>query len=119
MEEMHEYQPATVSREDNLIDDRYELTIGAEPDLQTVIYSGDTVLIDEEVHPYRFIVDVRISPTNLEKTRVLDKVRAIVDLEKPAHTIYYLKLTPVVSAYALEPMQIEIRSTIGQDSYVG
>jgi hypothetical protein len=46
-------------------------------------------------------------------------VRAIVDLEKPAHTIYYLKLTPVVSAYALEPMQIEIRSTIGQDTYVG
>lgn len=119
MEEMHEYAPATVSRQDNLIDERYELSIGAEPDLQTVIYSGDTVLIDEETQPYRFIVDVRISSTNLEKTRVLDKVRAIVDLEKPAHTIYYLKLTPVVSAYALEPMQIEFRSTVGQDTTVG
>jgi hypothetical protein len=50
---------------------------------------------------------------------MLDKVRAIVDLEKPAHTIYYLKLTPVVSEYVLEAMQIGVHSTIAVDTTVG
>jgi phage tail-like protein len=116
---LRHYEPATISRQDQLIDERYVLSIGAEPDSQTVTYSGDTVLIDEEEYPYRFTVDVRIPQADLETTKVLEKVRAIVDLEKPAHTIYYLKLTPVVSAYALEAMQIGVRTTIDLDTIVG
>jgi phage tail-like protein len=116
----YHYEPAQISRRDHLIDERYQLAIGAEPDTQAVTYMGDTVLIDEEVHPYRFTVDVRIPQAELGRVK-LDKVRAIVNLEKPAHTIYYLKLTPVVSAYVLAAMQIgiESRSTIGLDTIVG
>jgi phage tail-like protein len=113
------YEPASIGRRDQLIDEHYMLTIDAQPESQTVAYSGDTVLIDEEEYPYRFTVDVRVPLAGTEKFRVLDKVRAIVDLEKPAHTIYYLKLTPVVSAYVLESMQIGVHSTIALDTTVG
>lgn len=113
------YEPAFIGRRDQLIDERYRLSIGAQSESQTVEYSGDTVLIDEEEYPYRFTVDVRVPLAQTEKFKMLDKVRAIVDLEKPAHTVYYLKLTPVVSAYVLEAMQIGVHSTIAVDTTVG
>ncbi len=113
-EEAIHYEPAAVTRRDGLIDDRYSLTLETE----TVEYRGDTFLVDEVELPYRFVVDVRVPLADVDKVK-LDKVRAIVDLEKPAHTMYYLKLTPVVSEYVLQPMQIEIRSTIGLDATVG
>lgn len=113
-EEPIHHEPATVTRRDGLTDDRYSLTLETE----TVEYRGDTFLIDEVELPYRFVVDVRVPVAELENVE-LDKVRAIVDLEKPAHTMYYLKVTPVVSEYVLQPVQIEIRSTIGVDTTVG
>jgi len=113
------YETASITRRDQLIDECYALAIGDEPDSQTVDYTGDTVLFDEEAYPYRFTVDVRIPLADLDKIKILDKVRAIVDLEKPAHTIYYLKLTPVVSAYVLQPMQIGVHATIDLDTIVG
>lgn len=113
------YEGATVTRRDGVIDEHYTLTIIDEDgNEQTVQYRGDTILVDEDELPYRFIVDVQVPQAEVENVK-LDKVRAIVDLEKPAHTIYYLKLTPVVSVYRLEPMQIGIRSTIGLNTFVG
>jgi phage tail-like protein len=105
---------ATITRRDALLDDRYTLEGpgGAEED-----YLGDTFLVDEEERPYRFVVDVRVPAE--ESGRVdLDKVRSIVDLEKPAHTLYSLKLTPVEAA-PLEPMQIGIHSTVEVDTTIG
>jgi hypothetical protein len=76
--------------------------------------------VDEiaEERPYRFIVDVRVPAVDLPRIQ-LDKVRAILDLEKPAHTVYYLKLTPVASTHALQPLQVAVRSTVELDTTVG
>jgi phage tail-like protein len=113
------HEPATVTRRDGLVEDRYNLTISDQTDIEhEVEYRGDTLLVDEQELPYRFILRVRVPAADVAKVK-LEKVRAIVNLEKPAHTVYYLKLTPVVSAYVLQPMQIEVRSTVGADTIVG
>ncbi|MBN1812231.1 MAG: hypothetical protein JXA14_10380 [Anaerolineae bacterium] len=115
------HEPATSTRCDGLIDDEYTLDvkIGDEP-VATVQYRGDTYLIDEveEERPYHFIVDVRVPVEDISSVK-FDKVRAIVDLEKPAHTVYYLKLTPVIVEYKLKTMQIGVRSTVGLSTIVG
>jgi hypothetical protein len=55
-----------------------------------------------------------------EQERMLGKIQMILDLEKPAHTAYALKLTPVVVGKAAPQwMQIEVRSSIGLDTTVG
>jgi phage tail-like protein len=46
-------------------------------------------------------------------------IRAIIDEVKPAHTLYYLKLTPKSDLGALLPMQIGVRSTVDTDSTIG
>jgi phage tail-like protein len=115
------HEPATITRRDGLIDDVYTLDvkIGEDP-VTTLQYHGDTYLVDEveEDRPYHFIVDVRVPAEDIGSVKI-DKVRAIVDLEKPAHTVYYLKLTPVVMEYKLKAMQIKVRSTIGLDTVIG
>jgi phage tail-like protein len=116
------HEPATITRRDGLIDDAYTLDveIGSDP-ATTLRYDGDTYLVDEveEDRPYHFIVDVRVPVEDISSVK-FDKVRAIVDLEKPAHTVYYLKLTPVIVEYKLETMQIGVRSrsTIGLNTVV-
>jgi phage tail-like protein len=112
------HQPGTVTRRDDLVEDQYTLTIATETGTEEVTYRGDTFLVDEVELPYRFVVEAKVPLAEVEKVK-LDKVRAIVDLEKPAHTLYYLKLVPVVSAFELEPMQIGIHSAIGVDTTVG
>jgi len=114
------HQPATVTRRDGLLDNSYILEIETETGVKTVEYQGDTFFIDEVAgeQPYRFIVDVRVPLEEVEQVK-LDKVRAIIDLEKPAHTMYYLKLTPLASEHILHVMQIGIRSTIGVDTTIG
>lgn len=118
----------TISRRDGLMDDQYVLTADTAEGQNTVDYHGDTFLVDEvDDLPYRFVVDVRVHIDELERNPdLLDKVRAIVDLEKPAHTVYYLKLSPVSSMYTLLPMLIGVdepeykqRSTIGTGTVIG
>jgi len=112
--EPERWTPATISRRDGLADDEYKLdTVNGD-----IRYRGDTFLVDEEELPYCFVVDVKVSFDHMNDVQ-LDKVRAIVDLEKPAHTMYYLKLTQVSSAFILRPMQIEVRSRIGVDTVIG
>jgi len=110
------HEPATITRRDGLAENLY--TVKLESGEYT--YGGDTFLVDEveEERPYSFVVDVRVPKEAVAEVR-LDKVRAIIDLEKPAHTVYYLKLTPVVSVYTIQPMQIEVCSTVGLDTTVG
>lgn len=119
-DEPEHYVNAGISRRDGLADNHYSLTTGTDTDTTEVEYIGDTFLVDEEELPYCFIVDARVSFDRMEDVK-LDKVRAIVNLEKPAHTMYYLKLTPVVSEYVLHPMQIGIRPrcTIGLNTIIG
>jgi hypothetical protein len=44
----------------------------------------------------RIVIDEKIPYKEFRKD--IEKVRAIVELEKPAHTLLYLKLTPVDDA---------------------
>ena len=107
--------PARVSRRDGLNEDSYILKTDNGNEIE---YIGNTFLIDEEEQPYCFVVDVKVSIEHVDNVK-LDKVRAIVNLEKPAHTMYYLKLTLVSSTFVLRPMQIQIRSRIGVDTVIG
>jgi phage tail-like protein len=116
------HQPATVTRRDGLIDERYTLGVSIETEtgIETIEYNygGDMFLIEELELPYCFIVDVRGPAADVAELK-LDKVRTIIDLEKPAHTVYYLKRTPVVSEFVWQPMQIAVRSTIEVDTTIG
>jgi len=117
------YSPATVSRRDCLAENTYSVRAEVDADAGTeareLEYAGDTLLVDEEEGlPYCFVVDVKV-PLSRVGHIAIDKVRAIVDMEKPAHTRYYLKVTPVMSEYVLQPMQVGIRSTIGVDTSLG
>lgn len=118
------FMPARATRRDRLIDDAYPLVCypASHPDGLSAEYRGDTFLIDElageDFLPYHFIVDVKIPPEEKDHVK-MDKIRAIVDLEKPAHTVYYLKLTYVESSLMLLPMQIEVRSDIGINTVIG
>jgi len=111
---------ARVTRRDGLPATGYQLTgipAGGGEEVSAE-YRGDTVFIGEIEMPYRFIVDVVVDAERMHEVQV-DKVRAIIDLEKPAHTLYYLRIIPVSRKEALESMQIEVRSTIGSDAIVG
>lgn len=127
-----QYKPATVIRRNQLIDDRYSLTIGetslsngseSPPDdesRQRIGYRGDSLLVSSIELPYQFIVNLRPitgidRPLNAMR---LNKVRTIIDLEKPAHTEYYLKVTPVDGRTRPQFMQIGIYSSIGLDTLV-
>lgn len=112
------YASASIARRDRLVDDLFQLEVTDPLGTQTVQYQGNTFLVDEIELPYRFIVDVRVPVSELDNVK-LDKVRDIVDLEKPAHTMYYLKLTPVASQYTLDPMQIGVRSRVSVDTTIG
>jgi phage tail-like protein len=112
------HDPASITRRDRLVDDLYHLTVSGEDGPLAVEYRGNTRLVDEIELPYRFVVDVRVPLADLDNVK-LDKVRAIVDLEKPAHTMYYLKLTPVAGRFTLDPMQVGVRSSVGQDTTLG
>jgi phage tail-like protein len=118
--ELIDHEPATVTRRDGLIDDRYTLSVIVDGRRTEYPYVGDTWLIEEaeEERPYHFIVDVRVPAEKVESVQI-DKVRAIVDLEKPAHTVYYLKLTPVTTGYVLEPMQVGVRSRMDLETIIG
>lgn len=111
---------AWVTRRDRLPATGYQLS--GVPDgggeVLSAEYRGDTIFIGEVEMPYRFIVDVVVDADRMHEVQV-DKVRAIIDLEKPAHTLYYLRMIPVSREETLESMQIEIRSTIGSDAIVG
>lgn len=73
--------------------------------------------------PYRFVVRVRLSAaeyrTYTENGHRLAKVRSILDLEKPAHTEYYLQLVPEKRQVPIAWMQIEVHSNIGLDTTMG
>ena len=115
------HEPATATRRDGLIHDKYTITLDTTPE-EHVDFIGDSLLIDEVELPYRFVVDVHVSQSEIQEhtsLKSMAKMRAILDLEKPAHTQYYLKFTQVVSKATWLPKQIEKRSSIGLDTTIG
>lgn len=113
-----------ISRRTDLIDYAYTHIARSNGEAKTINYRGGTFLIEQAKLPYRFIVNIHWpansapqSQTELDKR--LTKVRAILDLEKPAHTEYYLKYTPTMIETVAQWMQIEVRSSIGLDTAIG
>lgn len=108
---------APVTRRYDLPEKVYTLQIKDEKGKGTNLeYKGDTLLIDEDELPYRFIVDVRVPIKELKNVK-MDTVRKIIEQEKPAHTMYYIMLGPPLEV--VEAMQIGFRSTIGYDTRIG
>lgn len=113
------YAPATITRRNQLVDDLHTLT---GRDGAVVDYRGDGRIIEETPLPYRFVVRLHVPSTQyaqLVTPRWLRKVRDIIHLEKPAHTIYHLRVLRFKTPRALAPMQIGVRSTIGLDTSIG
>jgi phage tail-like protein len=107
------------------VDYHYRRLAGqALPQPAAVDYYGGAFLIDQISLPYRFIVHLQLPADELEQMEdpkrdaKLARIRRILDLEKPAHTEYYLKLSPAVDRVPLRWMQIEVRSSIGLDTLV-
>ncbi len=107
------HENVSLTRRDGLADGWFLIT--GEGDM-TAVYMGDTVLIGEENDiPYRFMVDVMATPEKMKDVDI-NKVKAIVDLEKPAHTLYYLRL---IQKKVATTMQIAVHSTIDVDTIIG
>jgi len=87
-------------------------------------YNGGSFLIERIPAPYHFIVHVKVPAADLQtqNKNVLDKklasIRRVLDLEKPAHTEYYLKVSPAPDGVPRQWMQIEVHSSIGLDTTV-
>jgi phage tail-like protein len=116
------YPAAAVTRRNDLPEDVYALTPAGEPEPgPKVTFTGDTRCITEVKRPYSFIVRLLLSPADfatLGTPERLNKVKAIIELEKPAHTICYLRLDRYRPQPAFNPMQIGVQSTIGLDTYL-
>ena len=81
--------------------------------------TGGTLLVGELERPYRFIVDIhRTFEKKQDRDQMWQKVRALLDIEKPAHTQYYVRFMPGAGRPSPRFMQIEVRSTIGLDTTV-
>lgn len=90
------------------------ITTGDDSDVQIGVHS--TIGQDMQIGggaPHRFHVTVTMpnpDPATLQQQTLI--ARALIDLQKPAHTAYELTI-------AFDTMQIGVRSTIGRDTLLG
>lgn len=121
-----------ISRRDGLIE--FHFTPCGD---ETKSITGGTLLVSDIACPYRFIVDIRYrsrppaheraaaQPTEAERDKAVQdeieklarQVRAVLDAEKPAHTEYYLRITPEADHAAPDFMRIGV-SSIGLDTTI-
>jgi phage tail-like protein len=80
---------------------------------------GSTLLADEVRRPHCFVVKLYGLTDQPSKRRdaMLGKVRAILDAERPAHTLYYLEIEPTAQAKR-RYMQIGVWSSVGLDTVI-
>lgn len=96
-----EYTYREVERRDGVV----ELCQMQEAAGSQYIYRGSTALISQIEWPHRFIVELHENGTpDPDKDRTLEKVRNIIDQEKPAHTFYHLRTISRPAAQS-EPLQ--------------
>lgn len=122
-----------ISRHNQRLDYCYRRAESTSTDPKTTW--GGTFLIDQVEAPYRFVVEVRGSPAQLDdfiarqptngndkeakRAKQRAKLLAILNLEKPAHTEFYLKFTATAPEKRRAWMQIEVHSSIGLDTTIG
>lgn len=123
-----------IQRRSELTQYRYRFDTGGTASTRRA-YVGGTFLIEQAPLPYRFVLRIHIpeaafadyviynpeaEPTcRIQEGQKLTKIRTILNLEKPAHTDYYLQLVPERRQAALAWMQIEVHSTISLDTTIG
>ena len=101
--------------------ERHGLTLSPKPEVQIEQPGQKWLVLDsqERSSPDKYLV----VKTNLGSVYRFDerasRVRAILDAEKPAHTLYNLRATPASGKRKRSPMQIGVRSTVGFDTLVG
>jgi len=82
------YQPATVRRRNALVDDCYTLSLATQPET-TVIYRGDSFLVEEAAQPYGFIVQVHGPSAAAARVALADLLRY------PAEEEIYVQLAQI------------------------
>ncbi len=90
------------------------INTGGETDFQIGVHS--TIGVDAQINgwaPHYFEVSVTLPNPDLETLKAQQRIaRAVIDLQKPAHTDYQLNVFHLT-------MQIGVRSTIGLDTLLG
>lgn len=84
-------------------------------------YDGDGCCVTTEPRAYCFIVRLLLPPAEYARysePQRLNKLKTIIELEKPAHTLCYLDLQRRSRTARLVPMQIGVTSTVGLDTVV-
>jgi phage tail-like protein len=93
-------------------------TIEEPKDTPLQIGKHSTIGVDTQIGgnatPHLFRVNITIAPPPDEKSlqRQRSIIKALIDLQKPAHTDYELK-------FFSAPIQIGVRSTVGRDTFLG
>jgi len=72
----------------------------------------DTLIGEPPAHFFRVTVSLGRKAEQSERDRQLQIARALIDLQKPAHTSYELKISS-------DTMKIGQRSTVGKDTLIG
>lgn len=124
---LHHRRPAGNLTEPNIVRSSetidYVYRRGAVDDAGVIEYRGGAFLIDRMPSPYRFIVNIAmpvVSPADAAlDDQFASRLRNVLNLEKPAHTDYYLRFVPVKPQLSLDWMQIEVHSSIGLDTTLG
>jgi phage tail-like protein len=79
---------------------------------------GGTLLAGEAPRPYSFIVEIRTRPDQPFSPAREQRLRNLLETEKPAHTQYYLRFKPAAGRARRGRMQIGVRSSVGLDTTV-
>jgi phage tail-like protein len=111
-----------ITRRNGLIDFVVARAVPGSSETETL--RGGAFLIEETEAAYRFIVILKAlglqyhaDPGAVEKlAAIAKKVHAVLDAEKPAHTLCYLKITPMARESRRRFMQVGVRSSIGADT---
>jgi phage tail-like protein len=72
----------------------------------------DTIIGEPPAHFFRVKVTLRGTTNDAVRQRQLQIARALIDLQKPAHTSYTIRISS-------NTMKIGVRSTIGKDTLIG
>ncbi len=73
----------------------------------------DTYVGDNPPHFFTVTINLPTDLTEEERGRQIEITRAVIDLEKPAHTSYHL------SFRGIPTLQVGVRSTVGVDTLLG
>lgn len=69
----------------------------------------------QDAQPWLTAIDTALAQ---ERRQAQRKIQAILDLEKPAHTAYFVRFSPEVSKARIQFMQVGVRANIGMDTTI-